>query len=100
MFSDKRQRTTAIIIIVVTLSIAAIIIAVGAVIQNKQENPEMWVLHSYGNNVALYNGDDIIEVYGGILLDTLPENDKRQLDSGIAFPTREEASRAIEDYDG
>ena len=32
-------------------------------------------MHSYGNNVALYNGEEIIEVYGSIMLDTLPDRE-------------------------
>lgn len=87
-------------VIVIAVSLAAIIIAIGLVISNKKENPVSWVLHSYGNNVALYNGDEIVEVYGSIVLDTLPEDDKRQLDNGIVFSTKEEAVSAIEDYDG
>ena len=86
--------------IVISVCMAAIIVTLGFVISNKKENPQHWVLHSYGNNVALYNGDKIIEVYGSIMLDTLPDEDKRQLDNGIIFPTREEAVNAIEDYDG
>lgn len=89
--------TTAIII---SVFLGIIIITLGFVISNKKENPVSWVLHSYGNNVALYNGDDIVEVYGSIVLDTLPEEDRRQLDNGIVFSTREEAVKAIEDYDG
>ena len=77
-----------------------IIITIGYAISLKSKNPLPWVLHSYGNNVALYNGEKIIEVYGSIMLDTLPDEDKRQLDNGIIFPTREEAVNAIEDYDG
>ena len=86
--------------IAIAISIASIIFTLGFIIDDKTKNPEAWVLHSYGNNVALYNGDKIVEVYGSIVLDTLPLDDKRQLDNGIAFPTREEAVNAIEDYDG
>ncbi len=89
-----------IILISVTLSIMAIIVTVSFVAKSKKNEPQKWVLHSYGNNVALYNGDSIIEVYGSIMLDTLPEDDRRQLDNGIAFPTRKEAVNAIEDFDG
>lgn len=98
---EKRNRT-ALIVAIVTLVIALIVIliAIGFVIKNQTEEPERWVLHSYGNNVALYNGDQIIEVYGGIVLDTLPAEDKRLLDNGIAFESKEEAVNAIEDYDG
>ena len=88
------------IILIISLSVSAILIAVGFAIKNKQDNPDLWVLHSYGNNVALYNGENIIEVYGTIALDTLPESDKRLLDNGIVFQSREEAQSAIEDYDG
>ncbi len=87
-------------IAIISLSIAIIFIVLGFIIKGKIEEPNSWVLHSYGNNVALYNGDEIIEVYGGIVLDTLPKDDKRQLDNGIAFQTKEEAISAIEDYDG
>ena len=87
-------------IAVITLSVSAIIVVIGFAFKNSAKEPETWVLHSYGNNVALYNGDKIVEVYGSIVLNTLPLDDKRQLDNGIAFPTREEAVSAIEDYDG
>lgn len=87
-------------IAVITLSVSAIIVAIGLALRNNAKDPETWVLHSYGNNVALYNGDKIVEVYGSIVLNNLPLDDKRQLDNGIAFPTREEAVSAIEDYDG
>ncbi|MBQ6825661.1 MAG: hypothetical protein IJP34_03255 [Clostridia bacterium] len=91
---------TYLVIIMVAVSITSIIVTIGFVVSSKKENPASWILHSYGNNVALYNGDQIIEVYGSIMLDTLPTSDKKQLDNGIAFATREEAVSAIEDYDG
>jgi hypothetical protein len=97
---NKIKTRFLIILLIVALSISAILIALGFVLKNKQENPDLWVLHSYGNNVALYNGDNIIEVYGSISLDTLPESDKKLLDNGIFFLTREKAQSAIEDYDG
>lgn len=84
--------------------ITAAILLVGCVIlfaaSNRKDETDPWILQSYGNNVALYNGDEVIEVYGAIALDTLPEEDKRLLDNGISFLTKEEAVTAIEDYDG
>jgi len=97
---NRKQLKLSIAIIAISFSIATIVLTCGFIIKGKSEEPESWVLHSYGNNVALYNGDRIVEVYGSIVLDTLPLDDKRQLDNGIAFPTREEAVSAIEDYDG
>ncbi|MBE6750079.1 MAG: hypothetical protein E7560_02830 [Ruminococcaceae bacterium] len=89
-----------ILAILVTVCLCAIIITLSYVFKAATPEEEVWVLHSYGNNVALYNGEDVVEVYGTILLDTLPEADKRQLENGIAFPTKAEAVLAIEDYDG
>ena len=88
------------LIVVVTICITVFLVTLGFVIKNRKEHPKTWVLHSYGNNVALYNGDKIIEVYGSIMLDTLPEEDRRLLDNGIIFSTKQEAVSAIEDYDG
>ena len=96
----REQRKILIIFVAVSVCIAAIIISLAFVAKTKSIEPEAWVLHSYGNNVALYNGDKIVEVFGGIVLDTLPTEDKRQLDNGISFQTKEEAVNAIEDYDG
>ena len=100
VFMEKKQKSIGIIALFITVSLAVIIIAVGLVVRTKRENPETWVLHSYGNNVALYNGDEVVEVYGSIVLDTLPDEDRRLLDNGIHFTTKEEAVSAIEDYDG
>ena len=82
------------------VAIALILATLGIVFGERKPNQEPWVLQSYGNNVALFNGEKIIEVYGAIMLDTLPEEDKRLLDNGISFQTKQEAVRAIEDYDG
>ena len=99
MFEIKNKRWW-FVIFFITLCIASLIITVSIVAKNKIEEPEAWVLHSYGNNVALYNGENIVEVYGTIMIDTLPETDRKLLDNGIAFPTRKEAVNALEDYDG
>lgn len=99
MFEIKNKRWW-FVIFFITLCIASLIITVSIVVKNKIEEPEAWVLHSYGNNVALYNGENIVEVYGTIMIDTLPETDRKLLDNGIAFPTRKEAVNALEDYDG
>lgn len=98
----EKRKNLKIYVAVITIAvlIASIIITLGFVISHKKQNPIPWILQSYGNNVALYNGDEIIEVYGSIMLDTLPEEDRRQLDNGLFFSTREEAVNAIEDYDG
>lgn len=87
-------------IITISIAISLVIIVLGFAISERTVEQEPWILQSFGNNVALYNGEEVIEVYGAIVLDTLPEEDKRMLDNGIVFLTREEAVMAIEDYDG
>ncbi len=94
------SRILIITIIVVSVAISLILVTFGYAVGERSLKSEPWVLHSYGNNVALYKGDNVIEVYGSIMLDTLPEEDKKQLDNGISFLTKEEARTAIEDFDG
>lgn len=98
--TQKTEKILSIIMIVITISLAIIIITGSFVAKSQLKESDDWVLHTYGNNVALYNGKELIEVFGSISLDTLPEGDKRQLDNGIIFQTKEEALSAIEDYDG
>lgn len=94
------SRLLIITILVISIAVSLILATFGYAIGERNVTNQHWVLRSYGNNVALYNGDDVIEVYGSIMLDTLPEEDKRQLDNGISFFTKEEARTAIEDFDG
>ncbi len=96
----KRERFLSITMIVITLALSAIIITGSIVAKSQVKDPENWILRSYGNNVALYNGEEVVEVFGAISLDTLPDSDKRLLDNGIIFQTKQEALTAIEDYDG
>ena len=98
--SVSKKTVLSVCAVTFSVSIAVIIIALSFVAKTQKNDPVKWVLHSYGNNVALYNGEKIIEVYGSIVLDTLPEEDRRLLDNGIVFTTKEEALSAIEDYDG
>ncbi len=98
---NKRTRISLIAILISLLIALSILIAtlVSLLKQNITQETK-WVLHSYGNNIALYNNDEIVEVYGSVALDTLPLEDRNRLDNGIVFNTREEALTAIEDYDG
>ena len=86
--------------IICAISIAAIIITLSYVFKTSAEQPTKWVLSSYGNNVALYNKDGVVEVYGTITLDNLPVADRKRIENGIVFKSKEEALSAIEDYDG
>ncbi len=94
------KSVTIISILSFAVAIALILVTLGLVFTDRKPHQEPWVLQSYGNNVALFNGEDIIEVYGAIMIDTLPDEDKKMLKNGISFLTKEEAVMAIEDYDG
>ena len=66
-------------------------------ITKQQDN---WVLRSYEDTVVLMNNGEVVEVFGDIVLDTLPKEDVKHLENGIPFLTKDEALMAIEDYDG
>ena len=86
--------------IILTIFLAAIIIASLFSVKCKQENPNSWILQSYENTVVLLNNGEVVEVFSNISLDTLPKEDLKHLESGIAFLTKEEALLAVEDYEG
>lgn len=98
-FMEKiKQKKLSLVFMIITVEVVAIIVALGIVAQSQNNND--WVLKSYNNTVALYNNDKITEIFEEIVLDTLPDADIRQLENGIVFTTRDEAIRAIEDFDG
>ena len=95
-----KQRNIIITALVLTAAAVIILITAGFAAKNRDYEPSSWVLMAYGNSVARYNGKEIEAVYGDIVLDNLPPEDIKILENGIAFPTREEAEKAVEDYDG
>lgn len=96
----KNQKNILVIAVVLTAAAVIILTVAGFAASDTEYEPSGWVLKAYGNSVALYNNGKIQTVYGEIVLDDLPEDDIKMLQSGIAFPTRDEAQRALEDYDG
>ena len=67
----------------------------------EQSNPNTdWIIRSYEDTVVLMKDGEVIEVFGDISLDSLPNEDKEHLEKGINFLTKDEALLAIEDYDG
>lgn len=98
----KKRRRIYLIAILISLLIALgiLITTLFSLLRVNDVKETKWVLHSYGNNIALYNNEEIVEVYGTVSLDTLPQKDIKRLNEGIVFNTREEALSAIEDYDG
>lgn len=95
----RKRRNFLITAAVLTAAAVMILIVIGLAAENRNYEPSGWVLKAYGNSVALYNDGKVNAVFGGISLDELPDEDKRILENGIAFPTREEAVQAVEDYE-
>lgn len=58
-----------------------------------------YTLKSYKNTVALYNGEEIIEVYGDIILNTLPPQDIQSLNNGILVSDKSQAQTYLEDFE-
>ena len=96
---NKKSRNLIAAAIAITAAAVIVLLVAGFAAADTDYEPTGWVLKAYGNSVALYNGE-IKAIYGEVELDTLPPEDVRMLESGIAFPTRAEAETAIEDYDG
>ena len=59
-----------------------------------------YTLKAYKNTVALYNGDEIIEIYNNIVLNTLPEKDIQNFNNGIPVTTPTQAKTYLENFDG
>ena len=66
----------------------------------KPKNKSSWIIQSVEDTVVLLNNGEVVEVFGNIAVDTLPTEDKKHLEMGISFLTKDEAMTAIEDYDG
>ena len=63
-------------------------------------NKDNWVLRSYQDTVVLMNNGEVVQVFGDIMVDSLPKEDIKHLENGIPFLTKDEALMAVEDYDG
>lgn len=74
--------------------------ACGLAVKTQTENSDNWVIRSYEDTVVLLNNGEVVEVFGDITIENLPNEDKAHLEKGISFLTKDEAMLAIEDYDG
>ena len=66
----------------------------------KTDTSVSYTLKSYKNTVALYNGEEIIQVYNSIVLNTLPQKDIESFNKGISVSTKAQAETYLEDFDG
>ncbi len=95
--ADKRYLILGILL---GLFLILVISACGIAVKTQNENKDSWVLQSLDDTVVLINNGEVIEVFSEIVIDTLPYEDKKHLEKGIVFLTKDEAMTAIEDYDG
>ena len=91
------------IVFPVTLCLAVLVLTLTAVdnfAAPQQRNiADNYYLKAYKNTVALYNGEEIVEIYNNIVLNTLPEQDRISFNSGISVATPAQAEILLEDYD-
>ena len=77
-----------------------ILLTSGFAIKTQTENTDYWEIRSHENTVVLLNNGQVVEVFGDISIDSLPNEDRKHLEKGISFLTKDEALLALEDYDG
>lgn len=85
-------------IIFATAVIVTVLITIGIMFRPVSQNRQIWQLKTLDNNIALYNNDELVEIFDDILVDVLPDADRKELENGIAFDTQSDAISAIEDY--
>ncbi len=64
------------------------------------EPKNSYILKEYNGNVALYLGEELVEIYDTVDVKSLPEYDITILNKGIALNSPEEVISYLEDYDG
>lgn len=90
-------------LILTFLSIFLVIVIIAAILLSKSTTPEKetgYYMKSLNNTVVLYKDRDIVKVYDGIVVDTLPITDRDLLERGIHYENITDADMAAEDYDG
>ncbi len=59
-----------------------------------------FVLKVHNENIAVFQGDEVIEVFYDVIYDSLPEYDRNALKRGLRFDSMSEVYSAVEDFDG
>ena len=86
--------------IILSVFLLLIVCACTLAVKEQQNNTDNWIIRSCEDRVVLMNNGEVVEVFSDIMLDSLPNEDRRHLEKGISFMTKDEALLAIEDYDG
>lgn len=91
-------KKTAAAVMVFTLILSALLIIIAY--RGKNNAAASYTLKGYNGAVALYENEEVITVYEGVVLSGLPYSDRLKLDEGIKVKSPEEADSLIEDFDG
>ncbi len=98
------SKTNKVLIIILIIAITAVlgitVLSFGSDKNEKTVKKDVYIMKTVDNTVALFKNEDLIRVFDGIVVDTLPINDRLLLEKGIEFSSESEASLAAEDYDG
>ena len=85
--------------IIFSLSITlSLIIAAIIFVFCLKKSKEPYYLKSYDNNVALYKGNRVVEIYQDININNLTDYDKYLLRNGIIVENIENVDEILEDY--
>ena len=88
------------ITIAITLMLLMTVINVLFFRTNTEEtSAAIYTLKSYRNCLALYENEEILEIYNDVVLYNLPPTDREVLSKGITFNSKEEAQIALQDFD-
>lgn len=95
------QRRLYVLILFVSLFFLAFVFLIcSVVIMKKGRNePNIYKLMAYENNVALYRNEELILVYDEIVLNSLPEYDQESFKKGIIVSEINKIDEIIEDYE-
>ncbi len=70
------------------------------ILMSRTEPENSYMLKEYNGNVALYFGEELVEVYDSVDVNVLPEYDVSMLNKGIELESPDEVISYLEDYDG
>lgn len=66
----------------------------------RQEEAVNFTLAVWGNNAALFDGGQVIEIYDDIIVSSLPPADQTALEQGITITSFDQLESLLEDFDG
>lgn len=69
-------------------------------ITSSRQETVNFTLAVWGNNAALFDGGQVIEIYDDIIVSSLPPADQTALEQGITITSFDQLESLLEDFDG